>query len=227
MDIEKLNSVSQLVSDSGFTSIVMEAGHFYVDPTGFESSDNAIVHEISATIGVMASNNLRKLGMNIMTLLFVDDLHAHKPQTPESVTHTLDTKLEQYDNLGFQPDKIIFETALKEDALNFVGELPPERIKKKKKQVIFKRFDPLGKWEGNITLIDEFGKPSCALLDAVLYQKKSQLINQKGICITVLPLEYSSQQDKTKIILQSAGYKIPILNIYFTTDKKLSVDFDY
>ena len=65
---------------------------------------------------------------------------------------------------------------------------------------------------------------ACAALDAALYIKKNE---DAGICVTVLHTEWKGQQNAVKKVLSALGKDIPILEVYYTDEGEIEIEFDY
>lgn len=221
-----MQQITQTLNTNNFLSASVEVGHFYVDPTNYENQDNDDIHALSLDIGTTLVHNLKNSGISVSTLLFIDDLHTSDKYNSTSLDSIVDTHLAEYKSQGFIPDQIVYETTLIQDAYKILHKLP--KIEKKSNgSMLLKQFDSEGSYVNRFRLLDASGNPSCALLDATLYEHKWNMQQNQGVCITVLPINYEDQQNKTKYVLKQAGIFVPILNLYFDSQGILSVDFDY
>lgn len=189
-EIEEINQYL-----GGAESVIIEAAHIYADkqPGGEQKVGAQIAAQISA-------------GLNAMTrrVLLIDDYNIGQK------TLDIDAYVAAVSGWGFIPDDLFMESDLVTEAPFLV-----DRIRNRKST-------KLKNWEGSgvrfwtphgiVGLIKPDGRPTCPALDALLYEKKATL---GSACVTVLPIEYSTQQQATQSVMGKAGISIPIANLYF------------
>lgn len=182
--------------------VVVEAAHIYADQQ--PCAEQAVSASIAAEIGF-------NLGKPMHRMLLVDDYH------PMAKTLELDSYIDWLSGQGYSTDEVIMESSLVQDAQELLEQIKQSVPKKKialSKGDGWKPSLGLGLWTrmGKIPLLTSYGRPSCELLDAALYLKKSQL---SETCLTILPNHYISEQSRTQAILGSIGHRISLVNIYF------------
>ncbi|MBP6098549.1 MAG: hypothetical protein KA477_01040 [Candidatus Levybacteria bacterium] len=196
------------------TVVCIEAGHIYTDETP------SLSHEIGAIVGHNVSQILEGMGVTVQKMLFVDDYNA--------LSHNLN--VEEYRSLlnshGFEPDILVMESSLVQDAYQVIAELEVNSLTETNKNgaLILKKNH---KKEKDIVLRKSPSMeslPACAALDTALYIKKNE---RAGICVTVLHEKWKSQQEAVKKVLKALGKDIPILEIFFTDYGEIEIDFDY
>ncbi len=218
----------ETLSDLPFQSAIIEAGHFYADKGMSPMGDSDVRH---AMMGIdLVSEVLRNIGGKQARLWwFIDEMHQndHFDRMTQDGLFSSPLYEEMKRRWTLPPDNIVFESEpeLQQEALNLVDKIPGEWLINMRKGISLVR-------EGMPNYIlckkdsrKKFCDPSCSLLDAALYVRKSEFTEENGVCITILPEEYRSQQDTTKLILKRTGYNIPILNVYFNKTREVSLDF--
>lgn len=205
MSIEQLQTISKL---GQFNAALVEAGHFYADkPFSPEQ-------EIGIKIGIAAIATLNEMGIKSNPCILVDDYNAKDQKSPEHLAKAYE--------LGFSPEIIFREKDFVPQAQQMLETLEvtgKTKVRTKTGEKYLK--------ERFIKLTKENGQLTCALLDAALYQDKQSHFG--GVCVTVLPdtQDYRTQQECTKQILKALDLKVPILNVYFDPEGKVSVDFNF
>lgn len=202
---ELINTISGI---STFSCALVEAGHFYADkPLASEQ-------QVGVCVGMATIDSLQEMGLIATPCILIDDYNAEDKTSESNVT--------QIRQLGFSPEVIYREKSSQAKAIEIL-----EQLKTSNKTKYRKNTGETYLKEGFIKLVKNDGKLTCALLDAALYVQKHQ--EYAGICVTVLAdtPEYRTQQSYTKSILKAAAYSIPILNVYFSEEGSISVDFDY
>lgn len=206
---------------------VIEAAHFYTDRV-FGSEEM-----LSAKIGSQICDALTQLSIGpIVPMLFIDNLNVDANVT----NHTSDNTA-TLAHSGFHPEVTIYEADMVAKAENILAQI----IKRGQRHIedtqtgkIHKKNTFVKIARGGIYLKKDFkelqkldGSYTCALLDAAAYVEKFNMFG--AVCVTVLPNNsfYSEQQKTTKAILKAAGYDIPILNVYFDQDGKLTFEYDF
>lgn len=197
--------ILQIPGISGHKTASVEAGHFYANETiGHEQ-------EIGVEVGKAVLEVLSEIGIKATTCLLIDDYHAH------DTGGIIEGNVKQLGKLGFVPEMVFSEKRMISEAWGILGDLT--KLGKVKDKRDGRRFLK----DGWIHLADTI-YPTCSLMDAALYKTKHGMFS--GVCVTVLPGSYIDQQEKTKQILKSAGLKIPILNVFFNSEGKVSLEFE-
>lgn len=192
----------------------VEAGHIYTDETP------SLSHEIGAMVGANFCTELERMGIVVQRMLFVDDYNATSN----------DLNLADYSSLlskhGFAVDRTVMESTLREDAekviarlqassmaeLNRNGAVILKKNQKREKTIVLQKSSSTG------------GGPACAALDAALYLLKAR---EAGLCVTVLHQQWKDQQEGVKKVLKALGENVPILEVYYSDDGDIEVEFDY
>jgi hypothetical protein len=197
---ELMQSIQTYMGTSN--SVVLEAAHIYADkqPNCEQQKGAVLAAAVYSGVGIPA----------IRTLL-IDDYNVSEK------TLDINAYLVWLTDHGYAPDEVIMETDLVPAAHELLEEI---RDTVPAKKLSTPKYDPwqkngaLGLWTsvGKVSLLTTGGRPSCALLDAALYLRKSQLA---PICLTVLPQEYSTQQVATHAILKRISKSVPVVNLYF------------
>ncbi len=185
------------------SSIIVEAGHIYTNehPT--------LEHQVGARWGNMLSNYLALFGAETTKWLFIDNYNPQFEEKPQ------DLQIADYvgllSQLGFAPDKVVYEADLVEHAKEVVSYLQKQGYAGEHhngKTILHK---------GNILLYDpEHEKYMCSLLDACLYLQK---LEQADGCITVLDEQYASQQKGTLTILKKLNADVATIFPFFYSTK--------
>lgn len=199
-----------------FSSSVIEGGHFYVD-----SSQSILNGQdfISATQGIEIVKKLYERNEGNVVWWFIDDFHTEEDHINGKATY--DTLSKAWGEI--QP-VIVYEAEpeLHDEALALVTRIPDDKKLEYKKSTVLK-----GEFDSNYGLVkkqkDGSIIPSCNLLDAALYIRKFTYLKEKGGCITVLPEEYVKQQRAVLAILDALNQEIPIINVYFDKEGKISL----
>jgi hypothetical protein len=193
-----LNKLDQLKPQS----ICVEAAHIYTNETPGEE------HLYCAKLGAQVVEVLSQKGFSPVKMLFVDDYH------PNPMESTLDLRayIKGLEQEGFNPDVVIMESALAKPAFclsrsfNGQSEVREGRLCLRKP---------------NLVLVAEDGSLSCNILDAALYVSKFSMFS---FSITVLPDVYKGQQRNVRKVLKALGYeRIPLANVYYTAERKVTV----
>ena len=188
---------------------LIEAGHFYVQ------DDITDQHLTGALLGKQIADEIRAVGVNAITSIFVDDYSNGCLPLSDQDT---EVKLQQYDQRGFTPDIVYYEKDMVGQARALSWEM-----KQDGKVVVFKNGKHFLKEDG--TFLSDGVWPGCSLLDAALFCKKHESMPEEGgVCITVLPDTYKTQQQSVKKILNAAGKQIPIINIYYDKEGNLTYE---
>lgn len=186
-------------------SMVVEAAHIYANKQpGLEQQKGVY----------LASKVCSGLTIPVTRILFIDDFNVS--------ARSLDTKdyLAWLADQGYTPDEVVMESDLVPSAQELLKEIK-DVVPAKKLSV--PRHGPwqvngaLGLWTpvGKVPLLTAGGRPSCALLDASFYLIKSK---KGSVSFTILPHEYSPQQDATLAILRRINKFVPVVNLYFHLD---------
>jgi hypothetical protein len=183
--------------------IIIEAGHIYADQNPGEEEIQG------AKIGASLSLLFKQAGFEVSNMLFVDNYNASQN------TLDIDSYVNFLKSLGFNPDKILYEADFQSDAQDIINHL-------EKQGVIYEDNGIIKLQKKKIHLYDTAkDKYSCALLDAALYIAKQ---DSSDSSVTVLPLDYKSQQKNTMKILQALGVDTSSLKQkYFQTPDKSNV----
>lgn len=193
----------------------VEAGHIYTDEIPSRR------HEIGAIVGKNVSSVLEGMGIRVQRMLFVDDYNA---QSQDLDISGYKSSISRH---GFVPDQLIFESSLTKEAEKVIAALEEQNLTQADRNgtIILKK-DRKGEQTVVLRKSPKKGAtPACAALDAALYLKKSA---QADMCVTVLHSEWKDQQDKVKKVLKALGKdNTPILEVYYTDDGEIEVDFDY
>lgn len=198
-EIEKINGYLE-----SRESVVVEAAHIYADKQPAEEQ---------LTSALLASGVSAGLKARIVRTLLIDDYNV--------VEKTLNTKsyLDWLSDHGYVPDHVFMESDLVSDARELVKELK-DRIPPKKfwipKNDFRKQNHELAFWtrERKVFVVTRENRPSCPLLDAALYLRKSRLA---AASLTVLPERYAPEQRATGAILEKLDRSLPIVNLYFSS----------
>jgi len=208
-----MSEILQPITNAGFSSVNLEAGHFYSD------IPLRPIEEQGIKIGVSVAGALNDIGIHVTPIVLVDDFHA-----PD--THTTPNLLKMSE-LGFVPARVFKEAEYVDEAMRIFGDI---KDRGKVRYRSGKNVHSL-RAEGNPDLIKANGDQSCSLLDAAVYSVRHRELG--GICLTVLPLtdgsrNYERQQDYVIKILQASGREIPILNVFYNEEGEITVgDFDF
>lgn len=222
--IDKIETIGLEKMMTGYPAIAIEAGHIYTDctasPLGKLDRQMALK---GVTIGAGLSRSLRNRA-DISKWVFIDELH----QSPENPQVTTDEILRTYAVHGFEPDVVVLESnpdlgeaAL--DVINHIRELSPNRLITMRKGYSLRSTIP---GSPNILLAQRDKKgnainPKCSLIDAALTIAKFQYMEYQGATLTVLPEEYTSQQEHTRQILTAAQCELPMYNIFYSRETSL------
>lgn len=200
---EQLELIPALVT---YGQALVEAGHFYAD------REVGVEQKIGIEVGMAAISALEEMGLEVAPCILVDDYNASDLKT--------ESNLLAIQEMGFIPEVTYREKDSLAKALAIIETLESEgKVKTKKSDGSKNLKNP---W---LRLVEGNGKLSCAILDAALYVQKHE--EHGGICVTVLPESYKKQQEATRAILATAGYQMPILNVYFNMEGEISVNFDF
>jgi len=171
------------------SNIIVEAGHIYTN------EQPALEHEVGATWGNLLSSYLALFGAETEKWLFIDNYNPQFEEKPQDLD--IPGYVSSLSQLGFVPDKVVYEADLVEHAQDIVAYLQKHGYAGQHQNgetVLHK---------GKILLYDpETEKYMCSLLDACLYLQK---LEQADGCITVLDQQYSAQQKGTLAILKKLG----------------------
>ncbi len=186
-------------------AVVLEAAHIYADKQPHLEQQKGAVLATAVNAG---------LGIPTIRTLLIDDYNITEK------TLDINAYLVWLTDHGYAPDEVIMESDLVPAAHELLEEIK-DRVPAKKLST--SKHDPwqsngaLGLWTpvGKVPLLTSVGRPSCALLDASLYLRKSQLAQA---CLTILPQEYSSQQIATHAILKRINKSVPVVNLYFNSN---------
>jgi len=211
-------SIVGIIKESTAQSVLVEAAHVY----GYQTLEEMHLH--GAQIGAKVVSLVNDLGLAAKAMLFVDDYNWHQQPSPKSYIQNPETFHNAYLEKGFKIDTFAHEAILAAQAEAWVTSYIAEGIFKVNKKGVFL---PLGHdgilWIVKKNHLNE-AKFTCEALDALCYINKSKLAD---LLITVLPVHYTKQQDRTKLLLKKLGYRLPILNIYFEENGDLNLDFEY
>lgn len=208
------NLISEMSKQRQRPVVCVEAGHIYTDEVP------ALKHEVGAIVGSKISKLLEGMGVQVQRMLFVDDYNV------EHNSLDLDAYQSMLSKHGFTPDRLIMESLLLGDAEDVISALEQKSLteKNKKGAVILKKNC---KKENDIVLRkspERGALPACAAIDTALYLKKHETA---GICVTVLPVEWRGQQDGVRKVLYALGKDLPILEVYYSDDGEIEIEFDY
>jgi hypothetical protein len=184
------------------SSIIVEAGHIYTN------EQPGLEHKVGAEWGNLLSSYLALFGAEIKKWLFIDNYNPgfeEKPQELDAISY-----IGLLSELGFAPDRVVYEADLTEHAKEILGYLEKHSYAGPHhtgKTVLYK---------GKILLYDpKTDKYMCALLDACLYLQKLEIADG---CITVLDKQYATQQKGTLTILKKLGVDTTaIFPFYYST----------
>ena len=193
----------------------VEAGHIYADEIP------SLSHEVGAIVGAKVSIALENMGILVKKMLFIDDYNA------QSNTLDLENNQSLLSEHGFVADRLIMESSLVSDAEKVIAELEQGSLTEINKHgaVILKKNHKKDK-EVVLRKSPEMGTtPACVALDTALYIKKQE--EEAGICVTVLHSEWKSQQNAVKKVLKALGKDLPILEVYYTDEGDIEIDFEY
>lgn len=210
---------------------LIEAGHIYANKTA------SLEQKAGLQIGALMVKKLSDLGLNITTMLFVDNYNAPEDNLLTAVNSCLSIGVEA----GFPINNVVYEkeivTSGKAQKLidELVSEAGTQSVITRKNRVrllVGRQKDGRHKYpldlkvKKDLSHLNEW-KYTCELIDAALYFEKASMTNN-GLLVTVLPLAYCSQQKRTKDILKTLNFGAPILNIYYDNNpQEIKVDFDY
>ncbi len=193
-----------------YTTAVIEAGHFYANQSLTQEQLSGI------DVGKTMIKKLNELGFQTIPCILIDNYNAVDTKSESNLV-----EIQGYD---YNPKLVLWEKDAVPYSISLLESLKQNDKTKEKKGNMYLK-------EGFSILQNKDGKYSCALLDAGLYVMKFDLYS--GICVTVLPESYKSQQETTKRILKGTGQEIPIINIYYKedgenqTDQQFFADFAY
>ena len=205
---EQLIQIPKLTT---FNHALVEAGHFY----GNSELDELEI--MGVEIGIDTVNALKNIGIRVTPVVLVDNFHADDEYTSSN--------LERMQTLGYVPEVVYEEQKFEDDAWELFDVL------KKKNKVKTRTSGTQNLRAENVPqLVSSDGVLSCSILDAAIYKRKHAEFG--GICVTILPEEdadrnYVRQQSYTRAILTAADISIPILNVFYSDEGNIHVDFDY
>ncbi len=220
-NLESIKLIDAVIQKSP-DSIVVEAGHVYANEEVIDEEVSMGVEVAVEFLGLLQSF----WGVQPERLLFVDDLVTSSEgsnYSQEEVTSFVSNVLRLMAMMDFVPDKVVHESWLIDDGLMVIQSLQEgQKTKVHRDRLMFKK--------GWFPLMGKGGQkdiPACAVLDAVLYQRK---LTDFGGAITVLPKKYQDQQGKTKKILTALQEEgeigdLNILVVYFNEQQSLSFDY--
>lgn len=225
-----LESIIAHIDRTPLSPVVIEAGHYYVDQT-FSPLGKEDIN--MATLGASLAGKLKdRLRKPVSLWWFVDELHINlKTQTNNGLNGTehFDVR-KRYRENGFSPHVVVFESepALQNEALELVSRIPIDRVQKYRKGISLIRGYGLSNYilcerdkHGGLTT------PKCSLIDAALYLRKWRVTEEEGICVTILPDVYRDQQATTRLILDSIGFSVPVMSVFFDQDHKITYDANF
>lgn len=188
--------------------VVLEAAHIY----GYESP--GVDHYYQMRVAAMLSQTLASRGLEVVNLLFVDDLHSNGV-----VSFDIKTYLREAALRGWAVDEVYFESSMREPAEVMVATLEKAgKVLKKDKNTV------LNKKGIHLIHLNRRGdlEPSCAALDAAFTKLKLSRHDAQAT-INVLPEGngYKQQQRNTRAILREAfGEKaLPFLNFFVNMER--------
>jgi hypothetical protein len=186
-------------------STIIEGGHFYADQkhSPLQEEDREY-----AKHGIRLALDLHNITDESFIWWFIDNLHGE--DFNQAIYKDL---LLQWGNI---PIQTVYEAdpGLLTEALHLTERIPSNMLLKLRKGVSLIN----GGGQPNQILYKNnkyTPEPMCALIDAALYLRKWEFLEEKGDCITVLPEKYRGQQKNTLDILNAIKVRIPITNIYF------------
>ncbi|MBS3134459.1 hypothetical protein J4214_04480 [Candidatus Woesearchaeota archaeon] len=183
------------------SNIAIEAGHIYTN------ENPALEHQVGVALGNLLSDYLALFGAKVEKWLFIDNYNPQFEEKPQDLDITGYISL--LSQLGFTPDKIVYEANLVEHAKEIITYLQKNgyaSLHHNGKTILHKE---------KILLYDPGSeKYMCALLDACLYLQK---LKQADGCITVLDQQYAAQQKGTLTILKKLGADTTTIFPFFYT----------
>lgn len=187
-------------------SVVIEAGHIYTDERP------GLTHQIAAEIGGSLIRVLKVAGVVPVGMLFVDDYN------PLSGDLNIKDYLEVLREHGFNPDRVVMESSMRDPAERLITELSVRELTKVKKdgKVLVKGEDTILLRKSRIL----GNGPACDALDAALYIQKRK---EADVCLTVLPESYRDQQLRVKKVLALLGEQVPIINIFYNEERAVDL----
>lgn len=212
---ELLSEQIQILSITTSTALV-EAGHIYA---GLQPEATEVM---GLEIGSHITSVLSELGMNVSTMLFVDDYNR-----VGDIDSTIRSSISSGHDLGFFPEQIVLEKDLVLRAEELIVKLSGTgaTVTRKSRVRFLVGRSKDGRYDYFIDL--KVGpKYTCEVLDAALYLEKAEKTNN-GLLVTVLPDGYKGQQKRTKELVRAVGCNAPILNVYYDKTGKIEVDFDF
>lgn len=208
---------------------VVEAGHIYANKTA------SLEQKAGLQIGALVGEKFSDLGLNITTMLFVDNYNVPENNLLTAVNSCLSAGVEA----GFPIDNVVYEkeivTSGKAQKLidELVSEVGIQSVITRKNRIrllVGRQKDGRHKYPLDLKVKKDFlneWKYTCELIDAALYLEKASMTNN-GLLVTVLPIGYRFQQGRAKDILKTLNFGAPILNIYYHGNpQEIEVDFDY
>lgn len=183
-------------------AICVEAAHIYTNETPGDD------HFFGAQIGVRIFGAISGNGARVVKMLFVDDYHPES----EAALLNLPAYTDELGRIGFAPDTVISESGLAEAALQLLGLLNGQTVRRDGKICLAKP---------NLVLVAADGTLSCNLLDAALYLEKFKNFD---FSITVLPETYKVQQKNVRKLLKVFGHEtVPFANVYYNSQKEIKL----
>lgn len=200
-------ATTSLLQNRAGEKVVVEAAHVYADETDWSGQIDG------ARIGAEIAKEIGQSGALVRKMLFVDDFH------PTKKLLDLEAFLSEIRGVGFNPDEIVYESGLVEDADEIAEEMARLNLAKKRENGSIE-FKHINGATHRIGLKKKDGKPTCTALDAALYLRK---LHEHDQAVTVLPKSWEPQQEHTKGVLDLVGnvkgirgsVRQRIKNIYF------------
>jgi len=170
-------------------TVCIEAAHFY---TSYTPEDIQVKCLEGARIGGWYAQAFKSGGFTVDTMLFVDDYNPQFEDKPVGIV-TVKQYLEQLEKVGFVPEKVVYESSLAQRAQEILEQLKKEG----------KCYEAKGEWTLSSNIELKKGEHlSCALLDAVLTERKLQ---EADLVVNVLPAFWKSQQKNMTKVAKAIG----------------------